>query len=189
VHWPLRLRPLRKRLLPLGLVSGNGLRATDLSRESARGLDVFACGRRQAAPRRAPYRRGALDSEGRRLLVRLANLCQLRAKVDCDRASAVCQRADGRRSRTVPVCSGVDHRRLVLALFPWVRFQRLNAAVKMHTLLDLRGNIPMFLRVTDGKVHGVNMLDKTMLEAGVSISRIEDTSTSSGFSCLRSARL
>ncbi len=46
------------------------------------------------------------------------------------------------------------------------RFRRGKAAVKMHTLLDLRGNIPTFIRVTDGKVHDVNMLDEIMPEAG-----------------------
>ena len=47
---------------------------------------------------------------------------------------------------------------LCLALFPWARFRRRKAAVKMHTLLDLRGNIPTFVRITDGKVHDVNGL-------------------------------
>jgi Domain of unknown function (DUF4372)/Transposase DDE domain len=55
---------------------------------------------------------------------------------------------------------------LCLALFPWARFRQRKAAVKMHTLLDLRGNIPMFIRVTHGKVHDVNMLDEIMPEAG-----------------------
>src|SRR5207253_5726402 len=55
---------------------------------------------------------------------------------------------------------------LCLALFPWARFRRRKAAVKMHTLLDLRGNIPTFIRVADGKVHDVNMLDEIMPEAG-----------------------
>ena len=55
---------------------------------------------------------------------------------------------------------------LCLALFPWARFRRRKAAVKMHTLLDLRGNIPTFIRVTDGKVHDVNLLDEIMPEAG-----------------------
>ena len=54
---------------------------------------------------------------------------------------------------------------LCLALFPWARFRRGKAAVKMHTLLDLRGNIPTFIRVTDGKVHDVNLLDEIMPEA------------------------
>src|SRR5947208_1567720 len=55
---------------------------------------------------------------------------------------------------------------LCLALFPWARFRRRKAAVKMHTLLDLRGNIPTFIRITDGKVHDVNLLDEIMPEAG-----------------------
>src|ERR1017187_9423216 len=55
---------------------------------------------------------------------------------------------------------------LCLALFPWARFRRREAAVKMHTLLDLRGNIPTFLRVTSGAVHDVNLLDEIMPEAG-----------------------
>jgi hypothetical protein len=55
---------------------------------------------------------------------------------------------------------------LCLALFPWARFRQRKAAVKMHTLLDLRGNIPAFLHITDGKVHDVNVLDQIMPEAG-----------------------
>ena len=48
---------------------------------------------------------------------------------------------------------------LCLSLFPWAPFRRTKAAVKMHTLLDLRGNIPSFIHVSDGKVHDVNVLD------------------------------
>jgi hypothetical protein len=55
---------------------------------------------------------------------------------------------------------------LCLALFPWARFRRCKAAVKMHTLLDLRGNIPAFVHITDGKVHDVNMLDQIAPESG-----------------------
>jgi hypothetical protein len=55
---------------------------------------------------------------------------------------------------------------LCLALFPWARFRQRKAAIKMHTLLDLRGNIPTFIHVTDGKVHDVNMLDEILPEAG-----------------------
>jgi len=55
---------------------------------------------------------------------------------------------------------------LCLSLFPWARFRRHKAAVKMHTLLDLRGNIPTFIGITDGKVHDVNMLDAILPEAG-----------------------
>jgi len=55
---------------------------------------------------------------------------------------------------------------LCLALFPWARFRRCKAAIKMHTLLDLRGNIPAFVHITDGNVHDVKVLDQIVPEAG-----------------------
>ena len=55
---------------------------------------------------------------------------------------------------------------LCLSLFPWAKFRRAKAAVKMHTLLDLHGNIPTFIRVTSGDVHDVNILDEIVPEAG-----------------------
>lgn len=55
---------------------------------------------------------------------------------------------------------------LCLSLFPWARFRKHKAAVKLHTLIDLRGSIPCFVHITDGKVHDVNALDHLILEAG-----------------------
>jgi hypothetical protein len=55
---------------------------------------------------------------------------------------------------------------LCLTLFPWAQFRRHKSAVKMHTLMDLRGNIPCFLSVTEGSVHEVHVLDDLPLEAG-----------------------
>jgi hypothetical protein len=55
---------------------------------------------------------------------------------------------------------------LCLNLFPWAKFRKHKAAVKMHTLLDLRGSIPTFIRITDGKVHDVNILDEIQIETG-----------------------
>jgi hypothetical protein len=55
---------------------------------------------------------------------------------------------------------------LCLSLCPWAKFRRHKGAVKMHTLLDLHGNIPTFISVTDGKLHDVNILDEIMPEAG-----------------------
>jgi hypothetical protein len=55
---------------------------------------------------------------------------------------------------------------LCLSLFPWAKFRRRKAAVKMHTLLDLHGHIPTVIRVTSGDVHDVNILDEIMPEAG-----------------------
>lgn len=53
---------------------------------------------------------------------------------------------------------------LCLSLFPWAKFRKKKAAVKMHTLLDLRGSIPTFIEITDGLCHDVNILDKLWIE-------------------------
>jgi len=55
---------------------------------------------------------------------------------------------------------------LCLSVFPWARFRSTKAAVKLHTLLDLRGNIPSFIHISDGKMHEVNVLDILTPEAG-----------------------
>jgi Domain of unknown function (DUF4372)/Transposase DDE domain len=55
---------------------------------------------------------------------------------------------------------------LCLALFPWARFRARKAAVKMHTLLDLHGNIPAFIHISDGKMHDVQALDRIDIEPG-----------------------
>jgi Transposase DDE domain/Domain of unknown function (DUF4372) len=55
---------------------------------------------------------------------------------------------------------------LCLSLFPWAPFRSTKAAVKMHTLLDLRGNIPSFIHISDGKLHDVHALDMLVPEAG-----------------------
>lgn len=55
---------------------------------------------------------------------------------------------------------------LCLSMFPWAKFRKNKGAVKLHTLLDLRGNIPTFIHISDGKLHDVNVLDIVPLEAG-----------------------
>jgi DDE family transposase/uncharacterized protein DUF4372 len=55
---------------------------------------------------------------------------------------------------------------LCLSLFPWARFRSTKAAIKLHTLLDLRGSIPTFVALTEGLVHDVNILDELPIEAG-----------------------
>ena len=55
---------------------------------------------------------------------------------------------------------------LCLSVFPWAKFRQHKGAVKMHTLLDLHGNIPTFVSISDGTVHDVNILDEIDLEAG-----------------------
>ena len=55
---------------------------------------------------------------------------------------------------------------LCLSMFPWAPFRTAKAAVKLHTLLDLRGSIPSFIHISDGKLHDVNVLDLLIPEAG-----------------------
>jgi uncharacterized protein DUF4372/DDE family transposase len=55
---------------------------------------------------------------------------------------------------------------LCLSVFPWAPFQQSKAAIKLHTLLDLRGNIPTFIHISGGKLHEVNVLDQLVPEAG-----------------------
>ena len=55
---------------------------------------------------------------------------------------------------------------LCLSVFPWAHFRTTKAAVKMHTLLDLRGSIPAFIHISDGKLHDVNVLDLLLAEPG-----------------------
>jgi len=55
---------------------------------------------------------------------------------------------------------------LCLSVFPWAVFRTAKAAIKLHTLLDLRGNIPTFIHISDGKVHEVNVLDQLLPEPG-----------------------
>ncbi len=55
---------------------------------------------------------------------------------------------------------------LCLSVFPWARFRKTKGAIKLHTLLDLRGDIPTFIWITDGKVHDVNVLDHLVPEPG-----------------------
>jgi hypothetical protein len=55
---------------------------------------------------------------------------------------------------------------LCLSVFPWAHFRTTKGAVKMHTLLDIRGPIPSFIRITDGSIHDVNILDGIIPEPG-----------------------
>jgi len=55
---------------------------------------------------------------------------------------------------------------LCLSLFPWAKFRKTKSAVKLHTMIDLRGSIPVFISITDGKIHDVNALDQLVVEPG-----------------------
>ena len=96
---------------------------------------------------------------------RLAHLRRLRANADRRRSSALRRRTLGLRSRRRRLrdSTTID---LCLSVFPWARFRSRKAAVKMHTLLDVRGSIPTFIEVSEGKIHDVNILDQLLPEAG-----------------------
>jgi hypothetical protein len=64
---------------------------------------------------------------------------------------------------------------LCLSVFPWAPFRSTKAAVKLHTLLDLRGSIPSFIFISDGKMHDVNILDRLQPEPGAFMSWIAAT--------------
>ncbi len=160
-------RPPTARLHLLGPVSGDGFRPVDLSRKSARHRSWFgfvaaascitwdSVARWRARRWRMRTNRGTGASSPtlRRVLIATARGLYVREPMGV----ALEQSLYALDSTTIDLC---------LSLFPWARFRRRKAAVKMHTLLDLRGNIPTFIRITDGKVHDVNILDEIMPEAG-----------------------
>jgi hypothetical protein len=83
---------------------------------------------------------------------------------------------------------------LCLTVFPWARFQTIKSAIKLHTLLDLRGNIPSFLHITDGKGSDYKSLDALPLEAGsfyimdrgyIDFARLDRFNTQSAFFVIR----
>jgi len=55
---------------------------------------------------------------------------------------------------------------LCLTIFPWAHFHKTKAAIKLHTMIDLQGSIPVFISITDGSVHDVNALDQIAFEPG-----------------------
>jgi hypothetical protein len=84
---------------------------------------------------------------------------------------------------------------LCLSMFPWATFRQTKAAIKLHTLLDLRGNIPTFIYISDGSMHDVNILDVLPIEPGafyvmdrgyLDYSRLNTISLAAGFFVTRS---
>lgn len=84
---------------------------------------------------------------------------------------------------------------LCLSMFPWATFRQSKAAIKLHTLLDLRGNIPTFIYISDGTVHDVNILDALLIEPGafyvmdrgyLDYARLNTISLAAGFFVTRS---
>lgn len=136
-------------------------------RESLR--DIEACLAARSAKLyhsgfRAPVRRSTLaDANERRDWRIYAEFCQrliVQARAlyaNEPLAAELNETAYALDSTTIDLC---------LSIFPWASFRTTKAAVKMHTLLDLRGSIPSFVHISDGKLHDVNVLDVLVPEAG-----------------------
>ncbi len=136
-------------------------------RESLRDIDVCLnamSGKLYHMGIRGPVRKSTLadanESRDWRIYAEFAHLLIVKARklyVDEDFGLDLDNAVYAFDSTTIDLC---------LSLFPWARFRKTKAAVKMHTLLDIRGSIPVFVSITDGSVHDVNILDELILESG-----------------------
>ena len=97
---------------------------------------------------------------------RLAHLCRFCPEPDRHRPTVVCQESFGVDLQETVYALDTTTIDLCLSVFPWAVFRTAKAAIKLHTLLDLRGNIPTFIHISDGKVHEVNVLDQLLPEPG-----------------------
>jgi hypothetical protein len=136
-------------------------------RESLRDIEVTLAANRKklyGMGLRHEVRRSTLadanESRDWRIWADFAALLIRRARklyIDCDLGLDLSNTIYALDSTTIDLC---------LNLFQWAPFRSTKAAVKLHTLLDLRGNIPAFIHVSDGKIHDVNVLDFMPVEAG-----------------------
>src|SRR6516162_2899546 len=147
-------------------ISSHGVCSTDLSGEPARyrnlpvgpGVETLSPG--------FPRTGAALDAGRCQRDARLAYSCRTRRTSDHPSQEAVRRRKPGFGPERHRLRARLDDPDLCLSVFPWAHFRSTKAAVKMHTLLDLRGNIPSFIHVSDGKLHDVHALDLLLPEAG-----------------------
>ena len=158
-------RALRKTIPLRRPVFGHGICSTHASGKLARYRGLSASPSKQAVSHGHPFGEcGAQHAIQSQRTSRLADLCRLRPGTDPYRPSIVCRRRLGPRTR--PHCLRTRWLELCLSVFPWALFRSNKSAVKLHTLLDLRGNIPTFLHIYDGKLHDVDVLDILLPEPG-----------------------
>jgi len=147
-----------------GSVSRDGFRTADFSRELARHRGMFRCRSQQALPH-GDSQSSVTQYSGRcERSPRLAHLCRFCSSLDWYRTPSLPQRRFWSTAERNSLCTGRDHDRFVFGA--WAKFRQYKGAVKLHTLLDLRGNIPSFIYITDGKVHDINVLDVLIPEPG-----------------------
>ena len=159
----LRRQPRRAQAVLRRAISDHGVRPTDLLR------DIEACLSAQASKLyhmglREPVRRSTLadanESRDWRIYAEFAQ--RLIAQARCLYASEslgaeLTNSVYALDSTTIDLC---------MSVFPWAHFRSTKSAVKMHTLLDLRGNIPSFIHISNGKLHDVHALDMLIPEPG-----------------------
>ena len=142
----------------------SGVRGTHVPREPARHRTCLRLG--TEALSRWVSRQGLAEHVGRcQSRARLANLCRL-GQVLIRRARSSTPTSRSASSWWNRLRARFDDHRLVLELFPWAKFRRRKGAIKLHTLLDLRGAIPCFIHISHGKMHDVNVLDHLPIEPG-----------------------
>src|SRR5450759_976616 len=144
-------------------VSLHGVRAAYLSRKPARHRSLPGSTSGQALShghpqQRSPQHLGQCE--------RGARLCRLGPVAHWNRPSSLCREPFGVDLKDTVYALDASTIDLCLSVFPWAPFRSTKAAIKLHTLLDLRGNIPTFLHISDGKLHDVNVLDLLVPEPG-----------------------
>src|SRR5512139_208865 len=162
IQWPLQSQTL----FLLESISLYGLCTTHLSGkpERHRGLSPFSSTKTLSygfSWQGLPQHSGSCQSDQG-----LANLCRFCPDPHRPSTSPLRQRFLRCRIGSNGLRLGLHHHRSVSLLFPWAKFRTHKAAVKLHTLLDLRGSIPSLIIITHGKVHDVNILDQLSFEPG-----------------------
>src|SRR6185312_9229015 len=153
-------------LLLLGSVSLHGLCPADVSRKPARYRSLSACQSNQALSHGYSGPHFAQHLGPRQLGARLAHLRRL-AHLLIQQARALYRDEEfGLALQQTVYALDATTIDLCLSLFPWAYFRKRKGAVKLHTLLDLRGNIPTVIIITHGLIHEVNILDQLTFEPG-----------------------
>src|SRR5215471_21841637 len=162
----LRRRAQGQALLLSRPISVHGICATHMERELARYRSLPASTQHQALPSRHPRQCRPQHSGQRQRNARLAHLLRLRPTLNRDCAAALCRGTARIELKDTVYALDLTTIDLCLSVFSWAPFRSTKAAVKFHTLLDLRGSIPSFIFISDGKFHDVNVLDHLVPEPG-----------------------
>ena len=144
----------------------HGFCAADLPRESARYRSLLAGQPDEAVQHGFPRASQTFDTGRRQRSAQLAHLGRLGYIADPACTQTVLQRQLRCRSDQYGLRTGCDDHRHVPVAVSMGTVRTSKAAVRLHTLLDLRGNIPAFIHITNGKTHEVNVLDTLSFEAG-----------------------